>query len=39
MLAASNDLTATAETLSHEVEQFFRTLRADAGDGLRRTGT
>jgi len=39
VLAASNDLTATAETLSREVEQFFRTLRADAADGLRRTGT
>ncbi|WP_456755877.1 methyl-accepting chemotaxis protein [Bradyrhizobium sp. USDA 4461] len=39
VLAASNDLTATAETLSREVEQFFRNLRSDANDGLRRTGT
>jgi methyl-accepting chemotaxis protein len=39
VLAASNDLTATAETLSREVEQFFRNLRADALDGARRTGT
>ncbi|MFB9265210.1 methyl-accepting chemotaxis protein [Bradyrhizobium erythrophlei] len=30
VLAASNDLTATAETLSREVEQFFRSLRSDA---------
>ncbi len=30
VLAASNDLTATAETLSREVEQFFRNLRAEA---------
>ncbi|WP_338698386.1 methyl-accepting chemotaxis protein [Bradyrhizobium sp. 26S5] len=30
VLAASNDLTATAETLSREVEQFFRNLRSDA---------
>ncbi|MCP1756466.1 methyl-accepting chemotaxis protein [Bradyrhizobium elkanii] len=39
VLAASNDLTATAETLSREVEQFFRNLRSDAADGLQRTGT
>ncbi|WP_461347456.1 methyl-accepting chemotaxis protein [Bradyrhizobium sp. USDA 4451] len=39
VLAASNDLTATAETLSREVEQFFRNLRSDANEGLRRTGT
>ncbi|WGS18405.1 MULTISPECIES: methyl-accepting chemotaxis protein [unclassified Bradyrhizobium] len=39
VLTASNDLTATAETLSREVEQFFRNLRTDAADGIRRTGT
>ncbi|MBR0798520.1 HAMP domain-containing protein [Bradyrhizobium jicamae] len=39
VLAASNDLTSTAETLSREVEQFFRALRSDATGGLRRTGT
>ncbi|WGS01511.1 methyl-accepting chemotaxis protein [Bradyrhizobium sp. ISRA443] len=39
VLTASNDLTATAETLSREVEQFFRNLRTDAADGMRRTGT
>ncbi|MCC8981708.1 methyl-accepting chemotaxis protein [Bradyrhizobium acaciae] len=39
VLAASNDLTATAETLSREVEQFFRNLRGDAAEGQRRTGT
>ena len=39
VLAASNDLTATAETLSREVEQFFRNLRSDAAEDLRRTGT
>lgn len=39
VLAASADLTGTAETLSREVEQFFRSLRADAADGMRRTGT
>lgn len=30
VLAASNDLTSTAETLSREVEQFFHNLRSDA---------
>ncbi len=30
VLAASNDLTSTAETLSREVEQFFNNLRSDA---------
>jgi methyl-accepting chemotaxis protein len=39
VLSASNELTATAETLSREVEQFFRNLRADPVDGARRTGT
>lgn len=29
VLSASTDLTSTAETLSREVEQFFRNLRAD----------
>jgi methyl-accepting chemotaxis protein len=37
--SASNELTATAETLSREVEQFFRNLRADPIQGARRTGT
>jgi methyl-accepting chemotaxis protein len=39
VLTASSDLTATAETLSREVEQFFGNLRADPLDGLKRTGT
>jgi methyl-accepting chemotaxis protein len=39
VLSASNELTAMAETLSREVEQFFRDLRADPVDGARRTGT
>ena len=39
VLSASNELTATAETLSREVEQFFRNLRADPIQGARRTGT
>jgi methyl-accepting chemotaxis protein len=39
VLTASSDLTATAETLSREVEKFFRNLRADPVDGLKRTGT
>jgi methyl-accepting chemotaxis protein len=39
VLAASNDLTSTAETLSREVEQFFRNLRTDAVGEMRRTGT
>ncbi len=30
VLSASGDLTSTAETLSREVEKFFRSLRADA---------
>ena len=33
VLTASSDLTATAETLSREVDKFFRNLRADALDG------
>ncbi|KWV57884.1 chemotaxis protein [Bradyrhizobium macuxiense] len=39
VLAASNDLTSTAETLSREVEQFFRNLRNDTVDAMRPTGT
>jgi methyl-accepting chemotaxis protein len=39
VLAVSSELTATAETLSREVEKFFGTLRADPLDGARRTGT
>ena len=39
VLSASNELTAMAETLSREVEQFFRNLRADPIDGARQTGT
>src|SRR3954451_11423808 len=39
VLTASSDLTATAETLSREVEKFFGNLRADPLDGLKRTGT
>jgi methyl-accepting chemotaxis protein len=39
VLAVSSELTATAETLSREVEKFFRTLRADSLDNVRRTGT
>jgi methyl-accepting chemotaxis protein len=43
VLSASSDLTATAETLSREVDQFFHNLRADPhdrqGDHALRTGT
>jgi methyl-accepting chemotaxis protein len=39
VLAVSSELTATAETLSREVEQFFRNLRADPREGAKRTGT
>src|SRR3954453_19550126 len=39
VLTASSELTATAETLSREVEKFFRNLRADPLEGARRTGT
>ena len=39
VLTASSDLTATAETLSREVEKFFRNLRADPPDQIKRTGT
>ncbi|MEN3351196.1 MAG: methyl-accepting chemotaxis protein, partial [Bradyrhizobium sp.] len=39
VLTASSELTATAETLSREVEQFFLNLRADVAEQQRRTGT
>ena len=39
VLTASSDLTATAETLSREVEKFFHDLRADPVEELRQTGT
>ena len=39
VLTASSDLTATAETLSREVEKFFGNLRADPLDEMKRTGT
>jgi methyl-accepting chemotaxis protein len=39
VLAVSSELTATAATLSREVEKFFGTLRADPLDNIRRTGT
>ena len=39
VLTASSELTATAETLSREVEAFFRNLRADTFDEMRKTGT
>ena len=39
VLSASNELTTMAETLSREVDQFFRNLRADPLEGAKRTGT
>jgi methyl-accepting chemotaxis protein len=41
VLSASSDLTATAETLSREVDKFFRNLRVDPLEqkDKRRTGT
>jgi methyl-accepting chemotaxis protein len=39
VLTASSDLTATAETLSREVEKFFKGLRADSAEQPQRTGT
>jgi methyl-accepting chemotaxis protein len=39
VLTASSELTATAETLSREVEKFFRNLRADSSEQVRKTGT
>ena len=38
VLSASSELTATAETLSREVDKFFRNLRADAHEGMRKAG-
>jgi methyl-accepting chemotaxis protein len=38
VLSASGELTAMAETLSREVDQFFRTLRADPHEGMRKVG-
>ena len=38
VLSASSELTAMAETLSREVDQFFRSLRADPHEGMRKTG-
>ncbi|MET0677786.1 MAG: HAMP domain-containing methyl-accepting chemotaxis protein [Bradyrhizobium sp.] len=37
VLTASSELTATADTLSREVEAFFRNLRADTSGQMRRT--
>jgi methyl-accepting chemotaxis protein len=39
VLTASSELTATAETLSREVETFFHNLRADSSEQVRKTGT
>jgi methyl-accepting chemotaxis protein len=39
VLTASSELTATAETLSREVETFFQNLRADTSKRARKTGT
>ena len=36
VLSASSELTATAETLSREVETFFKSLRADAHEDMRK---
>jgi methyl-accepting chemotaxis protein len=38
VLAASSELTATAETLAREVEKFFQNLRADPHQGMRKAG-
>jgi methyl-accepting chemotaxis protein len=38
VLSASGELTAMAETLSREVDQFFRSLRADPQEGTRKAG-
>jgi methyl-accepting chemotaxis protein len=38
VLSASGELTAMAETLSREVDAFFRNLRADPHEGMRKTG-
>jgi methyl-accepting chemotaxis protein len=37
VLTASSELTATADTLSREVEMFFRNLRADTSSEMRRS--
>src|SRR6476620_3545225 len=39
VLTGSSDLAATAETLSREVEKFFRNLREDSSEQVRKTGT
>jgi methyl-accepting chemotaxis protein len=39
VLTGSSELAATAETLSREVEKFFRNLRADSPEQMRKTGT
>ena len=39
VLTASIDLTATAQTLSREVEKFFHDLRADPVEESKRTST
>jgi methyl-accepting chemotaxis protein len=39
VLTGSSELAATAETLSREVEKFFRNLRADSPEQVRKTGT
>jgi methyl-accepting chemotaxis protein len=39
VLNASSELTATAETMSREVEKFFRNLRADSSEQMGKTGT
>jgi methyl-accepting chemotaxis protein len=38
VLSASGELTSMAETLSREVDTFFRRLRVDPHDGMRKTG-
>src|SRR3954469_7847772 len=38
VLSASSELTAMAETLSREVDTFFRSLRADPHEAARKTG-
>jgi methyl-accepting chemotaxis protein len=38
VLSASSELTAMAETLSSEVDTFFRSLRADPHEGMRKAG-
>ena len=38
VLSASSELTATAETLSREVEAFFQSLRAEAHQDMRKAG-